>query len=429
MDILFILPYDCSYRYKGGFTRSISYAPLTLSTLAALVPPELNARMTLVDEGVQKPATAGRFDLVAITCTTSAANRAYALCEFWRKKGSYVVLGGAHPTFMPAEAALHADSVFVGFAEYTFPQFFRDLAHGAPQKRYDASAPGACLPLPDPRRDLISRRYMNIPTILANRGCSNHCSYCCIPRLWGGSGVARPVGEVVDEIKRLGRKRYILLDPSFSSDPEYAKELLHALIPLKITWSGLASIDIAEDDALFSLLPQSGCEGILSGFESLNAADLAQVGKKTNRVDGYRRAVRRFHAAGIPVLGCFVAGFDHDTAQSLYEMIDVIDEIGVDLPRFSVLTPFPGTPLYDAYEKQGRILTKDWDAYDTMHVVFAPRRMDADALQQTFYGIWKKAYETKRILRRIGHTRKNRALKLMANLGFQYYARHLARER
>lgn len=425
MKILFILPYDKTYKYNGAFNFAISYAPLNLPLLAALVPAEFNAEIKIIDEGVSKPLSEGTFDIVVITCVTSSANRAYELCRYWKKKGSYVVLGGAHSTLMPDEAMGYADSIFVGFAEQTFPQFLQDYIHNSPQKIYKHVCNSEHLSMPTPRRDLMSKRYMHIPTIVANRGCVNNCAYCCIHKMWGKKGLTRPIGEVIDEIKSLRSKRYIFLDPSMSSDREYAMELLTALIPLKINWMGLSTIDVTNNSVLLDLMVKSGCEGILAGFESMNAENLSGVGKRTNKVDEYKTAVKKFHDVNISVLGCFVAGFDGDTRQSLLDTVDAIDEICVDLPRFSILTPFPGTDLFDKYEKDGRILTKNWDMYDTMHVVFEPKNMSADELQQTFFQIWKETYKTKRILKRMNNIKRNRFIGLLPAFGFKFYAKRI----
>ncbi|MDR0571126.1 MAG: radical SAM protein [Clostridiales Family XIII bacterium] len=425
MKILFILPYDNTYHRRGNFTRSLSYAPLTLATLAALVPAELNADITIIDEGVDEPLTEGDFDIVAVTCVTSSAKRAYSLCRYWKEKGSYTILGGSHPTLMPDEANGFADSVFIGLAEKTFPQFFEDFTKGTPKPVYRAEQKCGLLSMPTPHRDLLSKEYMKIPTVIANRGCHNNCSFCSIPRLYGNDGFARPIGEFIEEVKSLKQKRYILLDPNLSSNREYAIELFKTLAPLKVKWGGLTTIDVAEDIELFDLMVKSGCGGILAGFESVNDDSLKGVGKNTNQVSKYKQAVSKFHGAGIPVLGCFVLGFDNDTVESLYDMVEVIDEIGIDVPRFSILTPFPNTSLFEQYDRQNRIITKDWDKYDTMHVVFEPKNMTPQELQQTFYDVWQKAYKTKRIMRRGHNSKRNIFLNLLTNIGFKYYARRL----
>ncbi len=429
MKVLLLLPRDSTYRYHGGFTRGISYAPLTLSVLAALIPASAGAEVTLVDEGVDKPVRAGVFDIVGITCVTASANRAYELADYWKKKGSYVLLGGVHPTLMCDEALKHCDTVFTGLAEQNFPLFFEHYLQGSPRRLYASDSGEALRSMPVPRRDLISSRYMSIPTVLANRGCQNNCGYCSIPGLWGNKNLTRPVEEVIEEIRGLRTDRIILLDPSPTSDREYAVEFFRQLAPLKIKWSGLSTIDVVNDGQLFDLMVQSGCEGILAGFESANRVNLQQAGKKTNNIDNYQYAVKQFHNHNIPVLGCFIAGFDEDTRESLRDTLELIDTIGIDLPRFSILTPFPGTALFAQFERENRILTRDWALYDTMHVVFQPRRMTPAELQEAFYELWKQSYSIRRIISRMGNTRKEKIIKLAASLGFKYYGWKLRRNR
>lgn len=427
MRILFILPADLTYHYKGSFIRNISYAPLTLTTLAALIPNNISIEdIKLNDEGVQKPIITGTFDIVAITCTTSAAPRAYELAHYWKNKGSYIVMGGVHPTFMPKEAAQHADTVMIGLGELTFPQFINDFVNHTPKQYYEHSNHTTQLSMPIPRRDLIKNApYLNVPTVLANRGCQNRCHYCSIPALWGRGNLTRPINEVIDEIKQLNPKRIILLDPSPTSDELYFEELLREIAKLKIKWSGLSTIDVAHKPELFQLMIDSGCEGIFAGFETFSQANLKSMHKDTNIISRYKDAVFKFHQAGIPILGCFVAGFDKDTKESLLQSVDIIEEIGIDLPRFSILTPFPGTPLFDQFEKKQRILTKDWRQYDTMHVVFQPKNMTPLVLQQTFHQIWQELYSIKRIKHRLSLTKKDKPMKLLLNLGFKHYAKKL----
>jgi radical SAM superfamily enzyme YgiQ (UPF0313 family) len=423
MKILFILPFDNTYRRRGAFTRLISYAPLSLPTLAALVPESLHAEIKIVDEGVDKPITEGEFDIVAISCVTSSANRAYELCRYWKNKGGYTVLGGVHPTLMTDEACNHSDSVIKGIGENTFPRFLNDFINGSPKKLYVSEKTCGYMSMPVPRRDLISKKYMSIPTVIASRGCRNHCTFCSIPKLYGKDGFSRPVGEFIDEIKMIGKKNFIFLDPSITSDREYAIELFEALIPLKIKWGGLSTIDVADDKELFELMVKSGCSGILAGFESINQESLKSVGKATNEVRKYKESVRIFHGENIPILGCFVMGFDGDTKENLANLPEMIDEIGIDVPRFSLLTPFPGTPLFTQYKENKRIITENWDLYDTMNVVFEPKNISPEELQNIFYDVWKKTYETKRILNRFVNNRS--LLALFAGIGFKYYAGRL----
>ena len=422
MNILFILPYDTTYRYKTAFMPAISYEPLTLSALAALVPEELNSTITLVDEGVQKfDYSKQKYDIVGITSTTSSAPRGYELAAFFRRQGSYVILGGHHVTLMPDEATAHGDSIFTGSAESTLPRFFGDYIRNTPQKRYVSDGIDA-EKTPLPRRDLMRKKgYMNHPTIIADYGCPNHCRYCVIHSFWGNNG-RRAVKDVVDEIISLKKKSFLFLDPSPYSNKGYAQELLQALAGLKIKWVGLAALDIVKDDELLDLMRQSGCIGLLTGFETFDTNNLADMHKHKNKISEYKEIIRKMHQRKISVLGTFMVGFDGDTLESLKKLPELIDEIQVDIPRFAILTPYPNTPVFDELESQGRILTRDWSKYDSIQCVYKPQNMSREELEQAFIKVWKECYSFKRIFKRFRMAKQRKFTTLITNLGFRIYA-------
>jgi radical SAM superfamily enzyme YgiQ (UPF0313 family) len=427
MNILLILPQDRIYRYRGPVASFVLYAPLTLTTLAALVPPELQARIDIVDEGAQKPCYDRKmYDVVGISCLASSSIRAYTLADYWRKRGAFVALGGPHVTLMPEEAMQHADAIVVGPGEESWPCLLRDWHNGTPQTVYRMEYP-AQLSTPPARRDLQPRfaYYLSAPAISANRGCRHCCQFCSILPLYGGKSVTRPVAEVIDEITRLKVRKILLLDPSLSADRDYTRQLLQALIPLKIKWAGADTLDVVYDHELFELMVRSGCEGLLIGFESFCQENLNKVGKLFNRVAQYREAVARLHANGIGVLGCFMLGFDNDTPSDLRQITALVDELEIDLPRYAVLTPFPGTNLFSRLKQENRILTEDWSLYDTEHVVFRPKQMSPWELQQIHYEIWRMTYTLPRILKRARAAQKYKLMILLASLGFHLYTRGL----
>ena len=428
MRILLILPYDTTYRYKTAFIPAISYQPLTLSTLAALIPAEFNAQITPVDEGVQKIDSylRGRYDLVGISAVTSSSIRAYELARFFKAKGSYVFIGGHHATLLPDEAAQHCDTVFTGSAEVTLPQFFYDYARHNPQPRYDS--PGvAAEKIPLPRRDLMPKKgYLKQPTLLADLGCANHCKYCVIHPFWGASA-RRPIASVIDEIKRLGAKEYIFLDPSPASDRDYAKALYSEMAALGISWVGLSTLDAVDDGELLDLLQKSGCMGILLGFETFNQTSLDMLSKTKNKVERYGKIVAKLHDKKIAVLGTFMLGLESDTRENLAALPELVAEIKIDIPRYAVLTPYPTTPLFEELDAQGRILTRDWSKYDSIHCVFQPAHMSAKELEAASVQVWKDTYATKRIAARMRQTPQKKLAALATNIGFSIYANRLGR--
>lgn len=427
MHILLVLPRDGAYRYRGWFRRSLSYAPLTLTTLAGLVPAELGARVEILDEGVQAPRPRrAHYDVVGVTCVTSAAPRAYALADLWRSRGALVVLGGAHPSLEPAEAARHSSAVVVGPAEEAWPALLRELAAGGrPSGIRYGHIPSVTRTLP-PRRELLPpRRYLPVPTVMATRGCGHACRFCAVRELWDGRSTSRPVGEVVDEVRRLGTRRVLFLDPNIAADRAYALELLEALRPLRLRWAGCATVDIALDERLLEAALRSGLEGVLVGFETVSARSLAATRKGFARPDTYREATRRLHDGRVSVLGTFMLGFDEEEPEDMAATLDFIDEAGVDIPRFAVLTPFPGSELFAELDREGRILTRDLRLYDTQHVVFRPARRSPEALQAELHAAWRRTYSIARIARRVRRARSSRLLLAAVSLGFRRLAQGL----
>jgi radical SAM superfamily enzyme YgiQ (UPF0313 family) len=261
-------------------------------------------------------------------------------------------------------------------------------------------------------------RYVPIPTVLASRGCGNACAFCVVNRVWERQPCPRPVAEVIEEVRALRSKRVIFLDSNVIADREHAAALFEALVPLGKRWSGAATMDLAGDEDLLDLAVRSGCEGLLVGFESVNASSLEGCGKRTNRVGEYLRRTATLHARGVAVLGCFVLGFDSDDEDVFDRTISFIDEAGIDLPRFSVLTPFPGTPFFDQLKAQGRILTDDWTLYDEHHVVFQPAKMSPEALEAGFQRVWSRAFSPARIVGRAMRSGARAPIALATNVAF-----------
>ncbi len=427
MRILLVLPADSTYHYGGFFRRTLSYAPLTLSTLAGLVPDAWGCEIELLDEGVQPARHDGKFcDVVGITCVASSSSRAYALARHWRRRGAYVVLGGPHPTLVPGEAAGHADAVIAGPAEEAWLRLLEAFREGRPIFGVVRSHLLEQTQYTLPRRDLLpGRRYLSVPTVLASQGCPNTCSFCSVNHIWGQRFKARPVAEVIDEIRGLASKRILFLDPNLIGDREHALELFAALTPLKLAWGGLATLGLADDAALLNAAVHSGCRGLLIGYESMSQAALDASGKLFQRIDGYMISTSRIRESGISVLGCFVLGFDVDSVDDLRQLPDVVDALGIDIPRFAILTPFPGTALHKNLEQEGRILTDDLSLYDCEHAVYRPALMSPEQLEELLAEVWRKTYSLKRVVRRAWKARSDRLLALACNVGFRHYGMSL----
>jgi radical SAM superfamily enzyme YgiQ (UPF0313 family) len=415
------------YRHRGGiWKKTMRYAPLTLTTLASLVPAELPADIQVIDEGIDEidPATIDA-DLVGISAITGTAPRAYAISAALRRRGIPVVIGGVHPTLVPDEAIRHADAIAVGYAEESWPRLLRDFAAGRLAARYDQIPNLSLANLPFPRRDLFNGGLVNVAhTLEATRGCIYQCDFCVVPAAWGRP-LQKPIADVVADLRQMGARRAIFLDLNLIADADYAKALFTALVPLNVQWGGLATTTIAWDDELLDLAARSGCRGLLIGFESLNQAALVETKKAFNMRRDYHEVVRKIRDRGIALMGCFVFGFDNDTLDSFDETVEFVMASRLDLPRYAIAVPFPNTGLYKRLKGEGRILTEDWSLYDGQHVVFEPRNMTAEELLRNTRRAWTTTYRYSSIWKRLSGSRTRLSIAIPANLGYRFYAYHL----
>jgi radical SAM superfamily enzyme YgiQ (UPF0313 family) len=386
-------------------------------------------RTRILDEDVEPIDFGGEADLVGISLMTYNAPRAYEIADEFRRRGRPVVLGGYHPTFLPDEAARHADAVCVGEAEGTVPRMMADFLGGRLQARYE-SAPVDLRGLPIPDRRLIrSSAYITPDAVQATRGCPHGCTFCSVSTFARRRFRTRPVEEVVEELRQLGRW-LVFMDDNLVVDREYARELFARMEPLGKRWCSQCGVDIADDPRLVTLAARSGCIGLFVGLESLSDDNLAAWGKTTSRHRDYARAVSLLHAAGIGVYSGFVFGMDGDRPDVFARTLEFLDDARLDALQATILTPFPGTPLFAEMDRQGRITSRDWSLYDFGHVVFEPRSMSRETLraghawvQSRFYS---RASTWRRIARAFGYLSPAVVLHAMAPLNIGYRARHRA---
>ena len=425
MKLLLILPNANIHKLKWG-RRSISFreAPLTLTTLAALVPSELNADVKIIDESIEEIPFEEHYDLVGISCLTGTVTRAYAIADFFMKKGSTVVLGGVHVSLMPQEAVKHAHSIVIGFAEQTWPQMLRDYSSGT-LKRIYADSGNNIQGLPSPRRDLQKKfGYLNPHTVFATRGCKKSCDFCTVSAVPFGWNT-RPVAEVIDEVRGIKAKRIVFNDVSLLEDREYAKELFTALIPLKKLWGGLCTTQIGHDEEMLDLMRRSGCVYLLIGFESVSNQALYAIKKGFNNSDNYHRLVKSLHARGIIIQGCFVFGFDNDDKRVFRKTVEAVNHLKIDIPRYAIYTPYPKTKAYKRLKAERRLLHENCEYYDTQHVVFQPAQMSPRELDEGFKWAYRETFRLGSIHKRIMGSGNSFLIKFFGNLAYKLYVRRL----
>lgn len=429
MKIALLAPAGAMHRHDGMFHKNLHYAPITLALLAALVPKELEASVEIYDETADPIPLSLDADVVAITCITGTASRCYRFADYFRQRGAKVILGGVHPSLLPEEAAAHSDVVIVGLGEDNFPQALLDLHKGTAKPIYYQDAHTNINNRPLPRKDLLHKeKYSTLNTVEAIRGCKHHCSFCAYPKAFGTKLYKRKIADIIEEIKSFNGKLVIFPDVNLISDVAFAKELFHAMIPLKKWWFGLTTTAIGLDEELIGLFEESGCKGLLIGFESVNQATQTNIHKGLNKVNQYVPLMDLLHAHGIMVMGCFAFGSDEDEKDIFERTVQMCIEAKIDLPRFSVITPFPGTEFYEELESQGRIIERDWAMYDVEHVVYKPKHMTAKELEEGIDRAWKEAYSLKSIWKRIDwkhffNIHILYVIYLGANIGYRKYAK------
>ena len=428
-EVALISPKGPLYRHKGGiFGKGLRYKPLTLPTLVALAPPELGIRFECWDEGIHDVPDSLTADLIGMTVITGNAARTYELAARYRGQGKKVVLGGPHVTLVPEDAAPHADAIVVGYAEESWPRLLHDFSLGRMAARYDQihglEIGGKPLPV---RSVLPKRKYLTEHVFEASRGCIHDCEFCVVPSAWGRKPFLKPPAEIVEDLRRMKSRKALFLDLNIIADKQWARSLFTALIPLKIQWYGLSTTLLCADQALLDLAAESGCRGLLMGLESISAEALKTTRKGFNRPEDYLQVVERLHERNIALQGCFVFGNDHDDATVFEKTAQFALDAKIDLPRFAISTPFPGTSLYKRLDAEGRILTRDWNLYDAQHVVFRPKGMSIKELQEGTGLAWRMAYSWGGMFGRLKHTAAPWHIALLTNFGYRFYAHNLHR--
>lgn len=383
--------------------------PLTLSTLAGLTPEDVEVEA--VDDRIEPIDYDSPRDLVGISVKTFTARRAYQIAAEFRSRGVPVILGGHHPTLLPAEAARHADAVLLGEAEGVWDRVLDDARHGRLQPVYRQAEP---LPLGAVRVDrsiFAKKKYLPVGMIETTRGCPFACNFCSVTTFFGQSFRHRPPAEVVAEIERQGKKFLFLVDDNIVGDRRAAKELFRALIPLKIRWISQASLTMTRDPELMRLMRESGCAGVLVGIESLERSNLDQIEKSWNTVGiGYPEALEIARDHGIAIVGSFILGMDEDTPDSLDRMLEFAIGQRLFAVLFNLLTPYPGTELYDTFRREGRLARPEWwndPAYTYGSLVFEPRRMSARDLSRKRLEMYRGFYGIPSLVRRLCESRAN----------------------
>jgi len=417
------------------FSRKALFAPLNLAICAAVVPDGWDVE--IVDENAadrpHAPAAAG-VDAVGIGAMTTQARRAYELADAYRRLGVKVILGGIHPSALPDEAALHADVVCRGDAEGTLPRALRDLAAGGAKALYDwRDCPDA--PIATPRKDLLDPAdYLVFNPIQTTRGCPHGCTFCTTPAIFGRRFRQRDVGDIVEELRaakeRFRSRVFIFSDDDVAGNQRWAMDLLDAMRPLGVRWASQCDILIADNDRLLAAMRDSGCVGLILGLESPRGETLRLAGKRYARAEDYLRRIRKIQSYGISIWGSFIFGFDTDGWRDCMNAVRFARRARLCMSCYPILTPYPGTAIFEQFRAEGRLLTEDWDKYNGATVVFRPARMTVEELRHAQMAAFHEFYTPSSAFARLGLwplKRNSWLANLAIHRGLTYYYSRRAR--
>jgi radical SAM superfamily enzyme YgiQ (UPF0313 family) len=371
------------------FLTHVTFTPLHLGILAALSP---GHDVTVVDHDWDEVPFGKDFDLVGITATSFSSSRAFEIADAFRRKGVSVVLGGVHACLMPDECLEHADAIVVGEAEYVWPLVLRDAANGALNRIYRQDRPTEMNDVPIPRRDLL-RQDPIVGMIQATRGCNHSCRFCYLPSVPWHRHRRRDLDLVCEEMRSLPQEVVFFVDDNLFVDEEYAIALCEKIAPLKKAWSVQAPTTVTKNARLLKAMQRSGCFFVQVGFQTVHPDSLQDAGVAQNKIEDYRAVVRAFHRHGILVQGFFIFGFDSEDTRIFRTAEGYIRQMGLEDALLYILTPYPGTPVFEKLKKEGRLLAAERDRYGWANAVFKPAKMSAQELERGVQETYERLFQ------------------------------------
>jgi radical SAM superfamily enzyme YgiQ (UPF0313 family) len=407
MNILLIYPAKLDKHGKPVKYKKAFVPPLSLAILNSLTPAEHKVRV--INDIVEDLNLSDRFDLVGITAMTSQAERAYQIADRFRASGTTVIIGGIHASILPHEAKQHADAVVMGEAENIWEQVLTDADSDRLKDFYQDSS------VPDLREPVIPKwDGMNLDIypkpigyklpmmpIFTTRGCPFGCKFCSVTKYFGKAHRVKPISHVIREIESVNAEKFFFVDDNIVFNVDYSRELFKAVARKNIRWFSQASTTMLKNPDLIDLAGKSGCAGLILGIESIDGKNLRSVGKSFNKCEEYEELFSRLSRAGIKPFPSIIFGFDNDDQRVFRETLSFLMKAKVSQATFFILTPLPGTALFDKMNREGRILYDNWSRYDLNNVVFQPKKLSPGELQNNYWQTYREFYSLKNIARRV----------------------------
>jgi radical SAM superfamily enzyme YgiQ (UPF0313 family) len=423
MKILLISP-ERKRKREEAFLFKLGF--LNLPYIAAVTPKDVEVK--IVDEAYEAIDFNERVDLVGVTAQTPVAPRAYQIASEFRRRGVPVVMGGVHASMLPEEAIQYVDSVVIGEGEISWPRVVEDFKRGELKPFYRPTEKVNIKNLPFPRRDLLNgTHYFPLKLLETSRGCPHKCDFCGVSKFFGNRYRNRPLQEIDRELRMLfpkgsamnpiakkflsliskdlpyflKRRLLYLIDSNVVPNRRFAKELFTVLKEYDLLWWGHAPVSVGYDEDLLKLFSESGCVALNIGFESLSSKNLMAMKKGFNQPKRYEEAIVRIHEHGIGIMGTFIVGLDDDDETVFDQITDFVIQNKLDWALTFIMAPCPGTDSFLRLEKEGRILTRDWEKYDSLNAVYQPLLISSEDLEKGMQGVWKKVFSLPSIYRRI----------------------------
>lgn len=378
---------------------------LSLPVLAALTPEDVEVSFTddLINP-IHLNSGPKDADLVGISCSSKNALRAYEIARTYRGRGTPVVLGGVHPTAVPDEARDHCDSVVVGEAEMLWPRLLEDYRKGQLEPVYRQEGFTPPEDIPAARRSIYDpKQYFRVSPVQATRGCPFLCEFCSVRRFFGGTYRCRPLDQVIEEIRSIPQKYILFVDDNIVGLPRYSRGLMEALVPMKKKWIGQASLAALQNEEDIDLMTKSGCVGLFIGFESISEETLKSIRKYQNKPSRYRQIIHNLHKRGITIWASFMFGLDHDDEGVFERSVQFAVDAKFFSVNFTILTPYPGTAIYERLKSEGRLLNDKWwllEDQEKHAPHFLPRDMSRERLLEGWRWAWEEYYSCSSIIKR-----------------------------